>query len=175
MKTINLTQGQVALVDDEDYEYLNQWKWCAHKDGNTYYAERSQRHNGKDVFYKMHRVIMNTEKGMVVDHKDHNGLNNQKDNLRNCTHSENSKNRLSKTGSASKYLGVSLETKNQIYISRVTGLAKKYTNSYYTVAINIDGKLKHIGTFKDEKKAALKYNEVALKHHGEFARLNVID
>lgn len=89
MKEIQLTQGKVALVDDEDYDFLMQWKWHAHKDyysEDVYYAGRrdySCGGNGKSV--QMHRVIMKTPINLCVDHIDHNTLNNQKNNLRNCS------------------------------------------------------------------------------------------
>jgi hypothetical protein len=60
MKKLKLSQGKVALVDDEDYEWLNQWKWFAHKDCNTYYAGRSEKINGSRKQIWMHRAIMNT-------------------------------------------------------------------------------------------------------------------
>src|ERR1043165_2122866 len=96
-REIPLTQGYVALVDDCDYEWLSQWKWCAHvaKGGRTAYAFRA-----KGI--AMHRVIMNAPEGMDVDHRDHNGLNNTRANLRICTHAENQRNmnhRTKKTGS----------------------------------------------------------------------------
>jgi hypothetical protein len=155
MKEILLTQGKVALVDDEDYEYLNQWKWCAIKGRKTYYAVRRAYINSKYKFYYMHRIIMNTPNKLQTDHIDGNGLNCQKFNMRNCTHAQNQMNRRS--GGSSKYLGVFLHRKN-----------------YFTAIISINKKAVYLGHSKDEKKAALMYNEAAIKYHGEFARLNVI-
>jgi hypothetical protein len=95
MKEIQLTQGQVALVDDEDYEYLSQWKWYArwNKSTQSYYAVRTVGTKPNQVTVRMHRFIMNTLIGMDCDHKDHDTLNNQKHNLRNATKSQNSVNR----------------------------------------------------------------------------------
>lgn len=93
MKEIKLTQGKVVLVDDEDYEYLNQFKWYALKNHRTYYAQRVIQNNYIKRTLKMHRVIMDTPCGLEVDHIDGDGLNNQKCNLRNCTFAENRKNR----------------------------------------------------------------------------------
>lgn len=95
MKKIKLTQGQYALVDDEDYEYLNQWKWYARWNifTESYYAGRSKFVSGKRKNIHMSRVIMDTLDNEFCDHKDHNTLNNQKYNLRNVTRSENMKNR----------------------------------------------------------------------------------
>lgn len=86
MKQIPLTQNQFALVDDEDFEYLNQWKWYAHKRGSSFYARRKL--TRRDGIY-MHTALMNTPPGLVVDHVDFNGLNNQKNNLRIVTQKEN--------------------------------------------------------------------------------------
>jgi hypothetical protein len=87
MKKIPLTQNKFALVDDEDYDDLNQFKWYAHKSGNTYYACRKISHPikpKKQYDEKMHRKIMGLKFGnkLQPDHLDHNGLNNQKLNLR---------------------------------------------------------------------------------------------
>jgi len=91
MRKIKLTQGKYALVDDEDFEYLNQWNWYAGENRSGFFAARGE-FNGKNMNkILMHRVIMNCEKGKVVDHIDHNTLNNQKSNLRNCTTAENIK------------------------------------------------------------------------------------
>jgi len=101
MKEVGLTQNKVALVDDKDFEYLNQWKWHVLKDYLTYYAARNIRlANGKQTSIRMHRVILNVPKGMVTDHIDHNGLNNQKANLRICDASENNMNRKSQRNSS---------------------------------------------------------------------------
>jgi hypothetical protein len=152
MKEIKLTQGKVALVDDEDYEHLSQWKWYTiKKRKNTFYAFR---HSGKTVV-SMHREIMKTPKELQVDHKDHDGLNNQKHNLRNCTQSQNNQNMM---GYGRKYKGVS-------YIGNRMG---------YTAQICLNRKTVCLGTFKDETDAATAYNDAALKYFGEFACLNVI-
>lgn len=152
MKTIKLTQGKVALVDDSDYEYLNQWKWCAHKDHNMFYASRSFR--GKTII--MHRVIMNAKKGELIDHRDRYGLNNQRGNLRFCTCSQNAKNKISH--GTSKYLGVCLHK-----ISRK-----------WQADIVINNRKKYLGSYACEKDAAKAYNKAALKYHEEFANLNLI-
>jgi len=151
MKEIQLTRGMVALVDDEDYEYLNKWHWYVYKGYSTFYALSKIKH--KDL--KMHRIIMNCPKDMQVDHKDGNGLNNQKGNLRICTNAQNQANR--KSYGKSKYLGVSYN--RNTYIQAYIGHNKR----------NI-----YLGVFKTEEEAAIAYNEAAIKLHGEFAKLNII-
>lgn len=95
MKEIRLTQDQVALVDDCDFERLNKFKWFAHKGRNTYYAQRnSPKINGKQrTIFMHHKVIGKPPVGKMSDHEDGNGCNNQRYNLRHVTNRENSQNR----------------------------------------------------------------------------------
>lgn len=160
MKTIKLYRGFVALVDDEDYDYLNQFHWWLQKSRNTYYAIRNHRENGRVYQIRMHREIMGTSKNMQVDHIDHNGLNCQKSNMRNCTHKENVRNRSCK--GEVKYLGVSIKTcrwRNKIY-------------HYIIAQIKVDQKVMHLGTFKTVEDAARVYDKAASHYYGEFANLN---
>ena len=96
MKEIKLSQGKVAIVDDEDYDYLMQWKWNAQIGGRTFYAVRRQKVHEITEKVKtilMHRIILNTPSSLFVDHINHNGLDNRKQNIRNVTPSENSLNK----------------------------------------------------------------------------------
>lgn len=170
MKEIKLTQGKVALVDDEDYDYLSQWKWCAKKGTNTFYARKStwDKREKKYSCEIMHRLIMNAPEGSLIDHVDHNGLNNQKANLRICTKQQNQQNRIAK--GKSKYLGVwpHIDKKR-----RKEGSV--YVWKRWASKIMISGKLINLGLFKSETLAALAYDCAARKHFKEFANPNFRD
>lgn len=167
MKEIKLTQGKVALVDDADFDWLNQWKWFVLKDKYTYYARRNLPAgiNGKRSSILMHRLILGvTDFQIEVDHKDHNGLNNQRNNLRQASKSENLANQVSHRETSSKYLGVSLvksKYKDRIYFTWRAQIAK-------------DGVKFHLGCYKTEIEVALAFNNGAKKIHGEFACLNKV-
>ena len=155
MKEIQLTQGKVALVDDEDFHYLNQWNWAASKGKNyVWYAARKE---GRQRI-NMHRQITNFPKNQIIDHRDRNGLNNQKSNLRICTIQQNNCNRRSAKNSTSKYLGVCTLTHRGTF--------------YYQAGITYNKKKKLLYRGKSELKAAWLYDEAAIKLHGEFANLN---
>lgn len=159
MKKIKLTQGQVALVDDEDFEWLNQWKWYALKDHLTFYAVRKSSMVNRQTrqLIRMHRIILDSQNGELVDHKDHNGLNNQRSNIRPCTQSQNHQNRISRVGT-SRFKGVSWRKgRNRWLVNIATGDRKRY-----------------VGMFKNELDAAMAYNSIAAELFGEFARLNVL-
>ena len=91
VKEIELTKGKVAIVDNEDFDRMNLYKWCAVTAGGKWYAQR--RLNKKQTIY-MHQVISKPQKKQVVDHIDRDGLNNTRENLRNCSYSENRVNSL---------------------------------------------------------------------------------
>jgi hypothetical protein len=159
-KEIKLTQGKVAIVDDEDFEYLNQWKWYANNLGGKFYAVRSLRINKKYAgCLLMHRVIMNSIKGLVVDHVNGLTLDNRKVNLRNCTHADNIKNQKLSISNKTGFRGVSWHKNNKVFESRI-----RSNNISY-----------HLGSFNNAIDAAKIYNEAAIKYHGEFANINKID
>lgn len=163
MKKIKLTQGKFALVDDDDFEYLNQFKWQAkraQRKVELWYATRSQATGYyKRIEIKMHREIMKAPKGMDVDHISGDGLDNRKDNLRICNRKDNSKNKCKFIGTSSKYKGVSALMSNAGYIQ-------------ITAKIMCDSKPYYLGTFKTEREAALSYDRKAIELFGEFARTN---
>jgi hypothetical protein len=161
MKEIKLSRGLVSLVDDEDYIYLNQFKWYAVKAPNTFYAKRSLHmmgNNKKSVTIAMQNIIKQPTKGCIIDHIDRNGLNNQKSNLRECTQQLNCYNSSPHTN---------------LNIIGVTTIMQK-RGTVYRVQISINRKLKHIGIFKSINDAKCAYNNAVVKYHGEFVNLNII-
>ena len=159
MKEIQLTQGKVALVDDEDYEYLMQWKWFANKKGSTFYAVRSLHSNNVRKTIFMHRLITNNiNTKMQTDHLNGNGLDNRKINLRICTTSQNSMNRGLQINNTTGFKGVNYD---------------KFSNKF-RAQIRVNNIYKNLGYYIDPKDAARAYNEAAIKFHGEFANLNKI-
>lgn len=152
MKRIPLTQGKFALVDNEDFNHLNQWKWCYHLG----YAIRSiWIRKNKTRIIRMHRVITNCPAGLEPDHRDKNGLNNQKYNLRICTRTQNQMNAKRRSDNISGYRGVSI-----------------HKDGHITVEIRINRKKTRIGTFPDLISAAKAYDTKAKELYGEFASLN---
>ena len=152
MKHIELTQGKVAIVDDDDYDILNQspWYYCRG------YAKRSIDINNKQTTICMHRIILNTPDGMETDHINCNKLDNRKVNLRVCTHAENQCNKRKYKNNTSGHKGVVIRGRK--FVSQI-----KHNN-----------KLIHLGTHSTLEQAARVYNKAALKHYGEFASLNNI-
>jgi hypothetical protein len=150
---IPLTRDQYALIDDEDYEQLSQYKWTLDKNG--YVVRKSGgRKNPKKVM--LHRFIMNAPPGFDVDHIDHDLLNNCRANLRICTRSQNNANRLPLSGSTSQYKGVSWNSQ------------RRYWSVYHTAY----GQRRWLGSFDNEVEAAITYDNAAYAAFGEFAYLN---
>lgn len=148
-----------TLVDDGDFELLNKWRWLGDRIGNTYYVKRRDYTNGPPgKMTYMHRVILNPKKGMHVDHKDRNGLNNRRNNLRECTRSQNMVNQKPQKNGSSKYLGVGWDKARGKWKAQV---CKDYKHTM-------------IGRFDTEREAALAYDKKAKELHGEFARINIL-
>jgi HNH endonuclease len=159
MKTIPLTQGKVALVDDEDFNQLNQWKWHVSRDGSgkKFYALRYAYITGKRVTVHMHRLIMNAKEKLEVDHIDGDGLNNQRNNLRLCTHAENVRNYQLPKHNKSGYKGVHWNKQQQ----------------KWRAAIKVNNKEITLGHFKNIMDAVAVRDQKARELHGEFANTNL--
>jgi len=152
-RLIPVTRGMFAIVDADDYYQLVKYKW--HINSNKYTPYASRRSGAKTL--KMHRVIMAAPDHLVVDHIDHNGLNNCKSNLRLCTPAQNRHNCGSNRGATSRYKGVSWRKD-----------AKKWE-----AMIRYNKKMYRLGAFKNEIQAAKAYDKKAAQLHGEFAHLNL--
>ena len=156
MKTIELTHGQVSKVSDDWFEYLSQWKWNAfwNKNTNSYYAVRSEGKSPNQYKIWMHKVISNTHLGVMCDHKNRDTLDNQPNNLRSCTVSQNNMNVGIRKNNTSGYKGVSK-------------CGKKWR-----AAITFGGKGVSLKCWDNPEDAARAYDEAAKIYHGEFAFLN---
>ena len=150
---IKLTFGKFAVIDVEDYDRVSQYNWCAIEDDRCWYAHTFKR-DGTPL--SMHRLITNAPKGLLVDHIDHNGLNNRKSNLRLCTNAQNQQNTRPRRGGTSRYKGVWLDKTRNVFMATISCNKKRY----------------FLGRFKLETDAAKAYDKKAKELFGEFAYLN---
>lgn len=155
MREITLTQGKFAQVDDEDYEKVSKFRWCAEKLGHVFYAKRWVTIDGKAVGIRMHRLIVSLERGdsRLVDHKDGNGLNNQKSNLRICTKAQNQFNMRRNSRNTSGYRGVSRGKKPGTWCARIRS----------------SGKYLYLGSYHSKEDAYVAYCKAAKELRGEYA------
>ena len=149
MKTITLSNGQIALVDDEDFGFLSQYRWYL---SVQKYAARM---SGRKQLY-MHRVIMGNPPGKEIDHINYDGLDNRKQNLRVCEHRENIRAQRRTNRGTSQYRGVHFDA------SRITQRNK------WAAKIMVDRKTIHIGRYATEKDAAWAYQQAARRYFGNF-------
>lgn len=147
MKEMPLTQGKVALVDDDDFEQLNKYKWCACVRKHTIYAVRSEPKTHKTI--RMHREVLKyIPDGMFTDHIDGNGLNNQKYNLRIVTTRQNAQNR------------------HQVKSSKYPGVTWHSGSKKWNARILINGQQNNLGFFESEDDAATAYTNACLNPDG---------
>ncbi len=145
-----------AMVDDEDFDFLNQWKWHPHKSNTQVYARRLHRKSDArpSIGIVMHRQIMGFHGDKVIDHINRNSLDNRRENLRFCTIRQNAQN--SKNKNTKLFRGLTWSKKMKRFVAR----------------IRVNGKHIDLGGFVNPVDAAKAYNEAAKIHHGEFASLN---
>ena len=156
-RRLYLGEGYWTLLDVKDYYRLRIFKWILYGNGTNLYAIRLRftEPNKTSTVY-MHREIMNPPAGLVVDHRNCDGLDNRKDNLRFATHAQNTRNRRKKKNSSSRFLGVYFNKEKSTWDSQLRHSDKRIW----------------VGRFDNEIDAAHAYDRAAIKHHGEFARLN---
>lgn len=165
MVEIPLTQGKVALIDDEDAERVMQWKWTAMqiRHGNAWYARRaiflSKKTRPKTKTILLHRFLVNAPEGVQVDHRNRNGLDNRKENLRLATNAQNHQNMVSIKRSETGYRGVGYDKKRCRFYAKIRA---------FNVSVSL-------GWFDDAISAARLYDLAARKFHREFATLNFPD
>jgi hypothetical protein len=156
-KEIPLTQGFVALVDDEDYERIvAAGPWQLRRSPHAFYALHGERSpDGTNVTTYMHRLILDAPAGLQVDHINRDGLDNRKQNMRLCSRSENRGNTIKQRGN---------------YSSRYKGVSRH--GQAWQAHIGENGVLRHLGTFSSETEAAEAYDSAAKERWGEFALTN---
>ncbi len=157
MKTIPLTKGFVAMVDDEDYEFLIQWKWSANvtPDGHVY-AKRNKRVGGRCTTIMMHRYLVGAVAGQQLDHFDRNTLNNQRLNLRFSTQSQNVANSTKSKANTSGFKGVTWYKPSQNWQSQIM----------------VEGVNHYLGKFEHSSDAAAAYDCAAQRFFGKFSATN---
>lgn len=158
MKTIELShpskQLLLAMVDNSDYDLVNRYKWSASRSYGLWRAHKKSTVQGPEIY--MHRLIMKAARGQEVDHRDHNGLNNQRYNLRLCTHIQNMGNQMLRTNNTSGFKGVNWVMEK----------------GKFRAIIKHNYKFIHLGYFDDPRVAATVYDFAALKIFKEFAMTN---
>lgn len=157
MATVTLTQGMVATIDASDIDLVNGWNWSALMSPRrkAVYAARVIARDGKQTMLLMHRVIIGAEPGLVVDHRDGDGLNNRQSNLRLCSRADNALNTGRRADNKSGFKGVFFDARS----------------GKWRAEIRRGGRSVHLGLHEDPEEAYARYCAAAHDIHGEFARL----
>ena len=153
MKTIPLTKRLSTLVDDSDFDFLNQWRWCAQKTKHGFYVKRAEEKGGKHKTIYMHRMLC---AGKKVDHKNHDSLDNQRHNLRPASHAENIHNSRIQRNNTSGFKGVAWDRSRNKWVAYIK------VNMRHTT----------LGRFDTRKTAAEAYDYAAVNNFGRFACTN---
>lgn len=149
-----------CIIDDEDFDLVKDYNWFMGNGGRGYAIANVNKGNNTWTTLSMSRLIMNASPGSIVDHINHNTIDNRKSNLRICSRRENSLNRLADNNKIAKYKGVTIEGGG--------GNAKEFARA----RIRVNGKLIHLGCFDTQELAAVAYDSAAKKYFGEFASTN---
>jgi len=154
-----MSQPRYAKVDAADYKRLKRYEWVADKNGNRFYVRRHiPAGKGKEKLIYLHQEIIDVPKGMIIDHINHDAMDNRRSNLRAATHSQNMWNKSKQRGN---------------YTSIYKGVAWYQKTGKWRVRIYYNGKEILIGYFDDEKAAAMAYDAKAKELFGEFAAPNL--
>jgi hypothetical protein len=151
MAILELKCGGKALVDDADLPLVSQWEWRSNPGGYVC------RYENKKVFL-LHRVILGAKAREIVDHRDGDGLNNRRSNLRLCTHAQNMRNRKKHSHSQMRFKGVEVD--------------RRKGRESWRARIRVDGRQIRSGRVPDDRTTARLYDLMAEQYHGEFARTN---
>jgi|SRR5579859_1097030 len=154
-RRVALTNGGFAVVDDEDYSRVSKWRWHSHREGKNIYAVRQVSLGaGKTSTIRLHRFILSAPARVLVDHRNGNGLDCRRSNLRLASQAQNLSNRGPNSNNSSGYKGVSFN--KQI--------------GKWTAKIGVNYKTINLGVFETAQDAANAYAVAAHKLHGEFSR-----
>ncbi len=156
-KTIPLTQGRFAIVDDDVYEWASKHKWFTQRSGRRFYACRRVGKQNAQTQLFLHREILNAPKGIMVDHINGDGLDCTRGNMRLASNAENQHNTPKRVNNTSGYKGVSFHR----------------PNGKWRASLQLHGKQIHVGYFSAIEDAVIAYDQAALRYHGEFATTNL--
>lgn len=159
-RKVPLKNGLYAIIDEDDYKFISYFRWSIRECPHTTYAFCNIRDQDmKWTTCSMHRFIMSSPKGLIIDHINHDGLDNRKDNLRICSAAENVRNSRGKRIRKHKYKGIRWNKGSNKWESKIVFNRKEI----------------YLGGFDSPELAAKAYNSGATKYHGEFACLNIIE